>query len=75
MGEEVIFIPDINNKDLCSKSYEKLESRLKGLFPNYNIKIEYGHCRAFAATQDYLGFIGKDPKHPKLWYCLGYGAF
>ena len=73
-GEDVNFLPDINNKELCYKNYEKLEDRLKGLFPNYNIEIEYRYCGAFASTPDNLGFIGKDPKHPKLWYCLGYGA-
>lgn len=73
-GEDINFIPDIYNKELCSKSYEKLEQRLKSLFPNLNIDIEYRYCGAFASTQDNLGFIGKEPTNSKLWYCLGYGA-
>ncbi|WP_010297236.1 NAD(P)/FAD-dependent oxidoreductase [Clostridium senegalense] len=73
-GEDINFIPDIYNKELCNKSYEKLEQRLKSLFPNLNIEIEYKYCGAFASTQDNLGFIGKDPTNSKLWYCLGYGA-
>ncbi|NEU06364.1 NAD(P)/FAD-dependent oxidoreductase [Clostridium senegalense] len=73
-GEDINFIPDIYNKELCNKSYETLEQRLKSLFPNLNIEIEYKYCGAFASTQDNLGFIGKDPTNSKLWYCLGYGA-
>ncbi len=73
-GEDINFIPDIYNEELCNKSYEKLEQRLKSLFPHLNIEIEYRYCGAFASTQDNLGFIGKDPDNSKLWYCLGYGA-
>lgn len=73
-GEDINFIPDIYNEELCNKSYEKLEQRLKSLFPNLNIQIEYRYCGAFASTQDNLGFIGKEPDNSKLWYCLGYGA-
>lgn len=36
--------------------------------------MEYDYCGAFASTQDNLGFIGEDPDHKNLWYCLGYGA-
>ncbi|MEG2538250.1 MAG: FAD-dependent oxidoreductase [Clostridium sp.] len=73
-GEDINFFPDINNEDLCTKKYGILEQRLKDLFPDYNIDIEYRYCGAFASTQDNLGFIGPDPKHKNLWYCLGYGA-
>ncbi len=73
-GEDINFIPDISNEELCSKSYDKLEQRLKNLFPDLNVEVEYRYCGAFASTKDNLGFIGKDPKKPKLWYCLGYGA-
>lgn len=73
-GEDINFEPDIHNEELCCKSYNKLEQRLKSLFPDLNIEIEYRYCGAFASTQDNLGFIGKDPNNKKLWYCLGYGA-
>ncbi|MEF9951109.1 MAG: FAD-dependent oxidoreductase [Clostridium sp.] len=73
-GEDINFIPDINNEDLCNKKYSILEQRLKDLFPQYPIDIEYRYCGAFASTQDNLGFVGPDPKHNNLWYCLGYGA-
>ncbi|WP_426348998.1 NAD(P)/FAD-dependent oxidoreductase [Alloiococcus sp. CFN-8] len=73
-GEDVNFIPDIYNEELCINSYNKLEQRLKSLFPHLKIEIEYRYCGAFASTQDNLGFIGKDPDNSKLWYCLGYGA-
>ena len=73
-GEDINFLPDIFNEELCNKSYDKLEQRLKNLFPNLDIEIEYKYCGAFASTQDNLGFLGKDPKNKKLWYCLGYGA-
>ena len=73
-GEDINFLPDIFNEELCNKSYDKLEQRLKNMFPNLNIEIEYKYCGAFASTQDNLGFLGKDPKNEKLWYGLGYGA-
>ncbi|MBE6067047.1 MAG: FAD-binding oxidoreductase [Clostridium lundense] len=73
-GEDINFLPDIFNEEMCSESYHKLEQRLKNLFPNLNIEIEYRYCGAFASTQDNLGFLGKDPNNSKLWYCLGYGA-
>lgn len=73
-GEDINFLPDIFNEELCNKQYDKLEQRLKNLFPNLNIEIEYKYCGAFASTQDNLGFLGKDPNNQKLWYCLGYGA-
>lgn len=73
-GEDINFIPDIFNEDLCNKSYDKLEKHLNNLFKGLDIEVEYRYCGAFASTQDNLGFIGKDPKHNKLWYCLGYGA-
>lgn len=73
-GEDINFLPDILDEELCNKQYDKLEQRLKNLFPNLNIEIEYKYCGAFASTQDNLGFLGKDPNNQKLWYCLGYGA-
>jgi len=73
-GEDINFLPDILNEELCTKSYDRLEQRLKNLFPKLNIEIEYRYCGAFASTDDNLGFLGKDPKNERLWYCLGYGA-
>src|SRR5665648_503612 len=73
-GEDINFLPDILNEELCTKNYDKLEQRLKNIFPDLEIEIEYRYCGAFASTQDDLGFLGKDPNNAKLWYCLGYGA-
>lgn len=45
------------------------------MFPNINnIEVDYKYCGTFASTSDNLGFIGPDPDHNNLWYCLGYGA-
>lgn len=74
-GEDIDFIPDIYNEAKAKEKYEVLEQRLKNMFPQIkNIQVAYRYCGAFASTQDNLGFIGPDPKHNKLWYCLGYGA-
>ncbi|GKU26771.1 NAD(P)/FAD-dependent oxidoreductase [Clostridium folliculivorans] len=73
-GEDINFLPDIFNEQLCIKSYDKLEQRIKNLFKQHKVEIEYRYCGAFASTQDNLGFIGKDPDRSRLWYCLGYGA-
>ena len=62
-------------EDKAKQKYEELLNHLKGLFPRIRpINIEYGCCGVFATTQDNLGFIGPDPDHSELWYCLGYGA-
>ncbi|MGL4772476.1 MAG: NAD(P)/FAD-dependent oxidoreductase [Clostridium sp.] len=73
-GEDINFIPDIFNEKLCNEKYDILLQRVKSLFPQYNLELEYKYCGAFATTKDNLGFIGKDPNNSKLWYGLGYGA-
>lgn len=73
-GQDINFVPDIFNEELCEKQYDKLEQKLKNLFPSLNIQIDYKYCGAFASTQDNLGFLGRDPNNQRLWYCLGYGA-
>ncbi|QAA34864.1 NAD(P)/FAD-dependent oxidoreductase [Clostridium manihotivorum] len=73
-GEDLDFLHGIPSEAICNESYTKLEQRIKTLFPNLSIDIEYKYCGAFASTKDNLGFLGKDPKNNKLWYCLGYGA-
>lgn len=74
-GEDISFIPGIFNTDLANIKYSILENRLKSMFPNIRgITVDYKYCGAFASTPDNLGFIGPDPNHPNLWYCLGYGA-
>lgn len=73
-GEDVRFKPDIDNESICKKSFDRLELTLFNLFKHLNIQIQYKYCGAFETTTDNLGFIGADPDHEKLWYCLGYGA-
>ncbi len=72
-GEDIRFDPDFDNKELVSKSYENLRHMLYSVCGE-KIETEYECCGAFATTKDNLGFIGPDPKHKNLWYCLGYGA-
>lgn len=73
-GEDVEF-KYIDDNKLAQEKYEILEQRLKSMFKDIkNIEIEYKYCGCFATTKDNLGFIGPDPKHKNLWYCLGYGA-
>ena len=74
-GEDISFSPGIFDAETASIKYNILENRLKSMFPNIkDIKVDYKYCGAFASTSDNLGFIGPDPNHPTLWYCLGYGA-
>lgn len=74
-GEDVAFVPDIFNEHIAMEKYQILEQRVKNMFPQIkDIEVEYKYCGAFASTPDNIGFIGKDPNHSQLWYCLGYGA-
>lgn len=73
-GEDVDF-KEIGNEELSNQKYDILEQRLKSMFKEIkDIEVEYKYCGCFASTKDNLGFIGTDPKHKNLWYCLGYGA-
>lgn len=74
-GEDIPFEPGIFDEKTAQQKYKVLEQRVKSMFPNIQaIEMDYGYCGAFASTQDNLGFIGQDPAHKHLWYCLGYGA-
>lgn len=74
-GEDIPFNPGIFNERKAEEAYDKLEQKVKEMFPKIlDIKREYSYCGAFASTQDNLGFIGPDLTHENLWYCLGYGA-
>ncbi|MGL4799346.1 MAG: NAD(P)/FAD-dependent oxidoreductase [Cellulosilyticaceae bacterium] len=74
-GEDIDFYPGILKEQEAEVRYERLKARVQEMFPKIGpIEIDYKYCGAFAATQDNLGFIGPDPEHKHLWYCLGYGA-
>ncbi|MDA3730987.1 FAD-dependent oxidoreductase [Niameybacter massiliensis] len=74
-GEDIPFNPGIFDEQAADERYDRLEQKIKEMFPNIpDIEKEYTYCGAFASTQDNLGFIGPDTKHQHLWYCLGYGA-
>lgn len=74
-GEDIPFVPGIFDEEAAEQKYDLLEQKIKNMFPSIPyIEIDYKYCGAFASTQDNLGFIGEDPKHKHLWYCLGYGA-
>lgn len=60
-GKIVIVATGYNTK----LQLNRLEQRLKNLFPDLDFDIEYKNCVAFASTQDNLGLIGKDPKNTK----------
>ena len=74
-GEDIDFLTNINNEKVCTEKYRILEDTIKRMFHEIpDIEFEYEYCGAFTSTQDNLGFIGKDPDKPRLWYNLGYGA-
>ena len=74
-GEDIDFYNNILNEKVAQEKYEILINRLKSMFPNIGpIEGEYEYCGGFISSQDNLGFIGEDPNHKNLWYCLGYGA-
>lgn len=74
-GQDIEFLPNINNEKVCEEKYRIIESIIKRMFHEIpDIEFEYEFCGAFTSTQDNLGFIGKDPDNPRLWYDLGYGA-
>jgi glycine/D-amino acid oxidase-like deaminating enzyme len=74
-GEDIDFTSEMFSEDVAKEKYNILEQRLKNMFKDIkDIEIEYKYCGTFATTTDNLGFLGPDPNHNKLWYCLGYGG-
>ena len=74
-GEDIPFQPGIYDEKTAKEKYDILLSQLKMMFPHIpSIELDYAYCGAFTSTADNLGFIGEDPQHKQLWYCLGYGA-
>ena len=74
-GEDVDFYTNIENEKLAKEKYSILLNRIKNMFPNIkDIEIDYEYCGGFISSQDNLGYIGEDPNHKNLWFCLGYGA-
>lgn len=74
-GEDSDYTPGIEDDNRAEQKYQLLENHLNTMFPKIRpIEIAYKYCGTFISTQDNLGFIGEDPKHKTLWYCLGYGA-
>lgn len=74
-GEDIPFNPGIFDEKAAQEHYDKLEAKIKEMFPHIpDIQRAYGYCGAFASTPDNLGFVGPCPEHPHLWFCLGYGA-
>ncbi|KAF0092002.1 MAG: oxidoreductase [Fusobacteria bacterium] len=50
----------------------KIADKVKKLFPNLDIKIDYYWTALFYGTKDGLPFIGKDPDRSNVYYLLGY---
>ena len=74
-GEDVDFYTNIENEKLAKEKYSILLNRIKNMFPNIkDIEVDYEYCGGFISSQDNLGYIGEDPNHKNLWFCLGYGA-
>ena len=74
-GEDVDFYTNIKNEKLAKEKYSILLNHIKNMFPNIkDIEIDYEYCGGFISSQDNLGYIGEDPNHKNLWFCLGYGA-
>ena len=74
-GEDVDFYTNIKNEKLAKEKYSILLNRIKNMFRNIkDIEIDYEYCGGFISSQDNLGYIGEDPNHKNLWFCLGYGA-
>lgn len=52
----------------------ELKEKLKNLFPDLNISIDYSYCATFGESLDNLPFIGEHPKKRGHYYLLGYGG-
>lgn len=71
-GEDV---PMCNPPNFISQEkYNKLENKLKELFPNIQFKVEYKFNGLFGDTKDGLPYIGTHPKFKNFYFALGYGS-
>jgi glycine/D-amino acid oxidase-like deaminating enzyme len=58
---------------LSVKSIE-LTSRFRELFPHADLEPDYVWAGTFAETKDGMPYIGKAPKHERIYVALGYGG-
>lgn len=71
-GEDV---PMCNPPEVITQTkYNKLENKLKELFPNIKFEIEFKFHGLFGDTKDGLPYIGKHPKFKNFYFALGYGS-
>lgn len=75
-GEDIPYTGTLPDETSAKKKYDKLMHFLGLLFPDYQdrLELDYAACGVFGVTPDNLGVVGSDPDHPRLQYCLGYGA-
>lgn len=64
----------IEGSNARSKRDSKLYNLLEKMFPTLSAPIEYEWSATFGESCDGLPFIGRDPAHTNVYYCLGYGG-
>ncbi|WP_256761204.1 FAD-binding oxidoreductase [Cohnella sp. WQ 127256] len=71
--DENIRQPVLSQQELHAHSL-RLLSELHHLFPAITPEIRYEWCATFGESKDGLPWLGEDPIHPGIHYCLAYGG-
>lgn len=73
-GEDEEFVDAAKRDLLISEKSEKLEKKLKKLFPGIKFRIDFAWAGTFGETKDGLPYIGEHPNFPSAYFVLGFGG-
>ncbi len=73
-GEDEDFRDPVKRDRLLRRKVEKLEMKIKKLFPSVPFVTSMAWCGTFSSTTDGLPYIGNIPGNNRMLYALGYGG-
>ncbi|MDD2986715.1 FAD-dependent oxidoreductase [Flavobacterium sp.] len=73
-GEDVEFINGKKRDELIPYKTDKLEAKLKNLFPDFDFKTDYAWAGTFGETKDGLPYIGSHSEFKNALFVLGFGG-
>lgn len=73
-GEDLPFRNEFLRDQILPRQIERIEERVRGMFPRIEFTIDHSWAGTFAETEDGLPFIGPHPKRPHLLFAMCYGG-
>jgi glycine/D-amino acid oxidase-like deaminating enzyme len=73
-GEDEEFSDESRRDGLIGAKSAKLSEKLAKLFPSLETKPEFAWAGSFGTTTTGLPYIGRVPRHPRIFSVMGYGG-